>query len=77
MTQAHHISQPPSATDVREESRAIWEAAEAAVAAAQETGARKRQRMIEIREESRAICQSTQTAVAASKEAVARPRSDT
>jgi hypothetical protein len=44
--------------------------ARAAVAAAKETGARKRQRVIELREEIRAIRKSTQAAIVASKEAV-------
>jgi hypothetical protein len=72
MPETHQISQPPSAIDAREESRAICASARAAVAAAKETGARKRQLMIELREECRAICERTQAAIAASKEALAR-----
>ena len=74
MTETHHISQPPAVTGVREEGRAAWLAAEAAVTAGQKASARTRQRLIDLREQSRAICTSTRAAVAASKEVIARPR---
>jgi hypothetical protein len=68
MTKTREISAPPSTFDACRRSRATCVAAEASIAAAKETAARARQRIIDRREEVRAISRLTQAAVAATEE---------
>jgi hypothetical protein len=77
MTKTDRISESRSAITVHEDVGATSAAAQAAIVAAKEAGARARQRMIELREEVRLTSKHTHTAVAATKELLDQARSPT